>query len=115
MDSAQKSQGAGLMVPIANGGAVPSDMKKQSKRRRESYRLPDSLCNGCVRRNRLLVTGRGVMGCMPTGAHLLCVALSTWTIWNPNGDDRLQGEGSYVSYQYCRNLFVDWRARPQQS
>jgi len=32
MDSAQKSQGAGLMVSIANGGAVPSDMKKQSKR-----------------------------------------------------------------------------------
>lgn len=32
MDSAQKSQAAGLMVPIVNDGAVPSDMKKQSKR-----------------------------------------------------------------------------------
>lgn len=32
MDSAQKSQAAGLMVLIVNDGAVPSDMQKQSKR-----------------------------------------------------------------------------------
>ena len=85
------------MVPIVNDGAVPSDMKKQSKRGRGSYRLPDSLCNGCVGRNRLLVTGRGVMKCMPTDAHLLCVALSTWTIWNPNG-------GAYVCLSILSQL-----------
>lgn len=33
MDSARKSQGAGLMVPIANGGAVPSDMYGSSRRK----------------------------------------------------------------------------------
>jgi hypothetical protein len=51
MDSAQKSQAAGQIVPPI-GGAVPPDMIKQSKRGTGSYRLPDSLCNGGVRRNQ---------------------------------------------------------------
>ena len=32
---------------LANGGAVPSDLNEQ-KEGKGSYRLPDSLCNGCV-------------------------------------------------------------------
>ncbi len=31
MDSAQKSQAVGLMVPTVNDGAVPSDMKNRAR------------------------------------------------------------------------------------
>lgn len=52
----------------------------------------------------MLVTGRGVMKCMSTDAHLLCVALSTWTIWNPNGEDSLSDAGAYVCLSILSQL-----------
>jgi hypothetical protein len=36
---------------LANGGAFPSRSERTAQEGKGSYRLPDSLCNGCVGRN----------------------------------------------------------------